>query len=66
MATGASTADAAVVLADATKGLLVQTRRHLLVARLLGVRHAAVFVNKMDLADYASGAFAREIGRAHV
>ena len=58
MATGASTADAAVLLVDARKRLLEQTRRHLLLARLLGVRHAIVFVNKMDLVGYSRATFA--------
>src|SRR3954447_24515560 len=47
MATGASNADALVLLVDVKKGLLPQTRRHLLIARLLGLRQAIVFVNKM-------------------
>ena len=49
MVTAASTADAAVLLVDARKGLLPQTRRHAAVARLLGVRHLVLAVNKMDL-----------------
>ena len=57
MATGASTADAAVLLIDVRKRLLEQTRRHLLLARLLGVRHAIVFVNKMDLVGYSQPVF---------
>src|SRR3979411_2303221 len=57
MATGASNADAIVLLVDATKGLLPQTRRHLEIARLLGIRQAVAFVNKMDLVDYAQDAF---------
>ncbi len=57
MATGASTADAAVLLVDVRKRLVEQTRRHLLLARLLGVRHAIVFVNKMDLIGYSQGIF---------
>jgi sulfate adenylyltransferase subunit 1 len=48
MATGASNADALVLLVDVQKGLLPQTRRHALIARLLGIRQAVVFVNKMD------------------
>ena len=51
MVTAASTADAAVLLVDARKGLLPQTRRHAAVARLLGVRHLVLAVNKMDLVD---------------
>jgi sulfate adenylyltransferase subunit 1 len=57
MATGASAADAAVLLIDVRKRLMEQTRRHLLLARLLGVRHAIVFVNKMDLVGYSQGIF---------
>ena len=57
MATGASNADAIVLLVDATKGLLPQTRRHLEIARLLGIRQAVAFVNKMDLAGYSRSAF---------
>jgi sulfate adenylyltransferase large subunit len=52
MATGASTADLAVVVVDATVGLREQTHRHLCIAALLGVRHLLVAVNKMDLADW--------------
>jgi sulfate adenylyltransferase large subunit len=52
MATGASTADAAVVLIDASKGVLVQSRRHAYIASLLRVRHVLVAVNKMDLIGY--------------
>jgi sulfate adenylyltransferase subunit 1 len=59
MATGASNADALVLLLDVTKPLLPQSRRHLVIARLLGIRHATVFVNKLDLADYARAAYER-------
>jgi len=52
MATGASTADAAVVLIDARKGVLPQSRRHAYIVSLLGVRHILVAVNKMDLIDF--------------
>jgi sulfate adenylyltransferase large subunit len=52
MATGASTADLAVVVVDATVGLREQTRRHLCIAALLGVRHVLVAANKMDLAGW--------------
>ena len=52
MATGASTADLALVVLDATKGLKEQTRRHLCIAALLGVRNVIVAANKMDLADW--------------
>jgi sulfate adenylyltransferase large subunit len=57
MATGASTADAAVVLIDAAKGVLVQSRRHAYIASLLRVRHVLVAVNKMDLIGYDESAF---------
>jgi sulfate adenylyltransferase large subunit len=57
MATGASTADAAVVLIDASKGVLIQSRRHAYIASLLRVRHVLVAVNKMDLIGYDEGAF---------
>ncbi|MEZ0470928.1 sulfate adenylyltransferase subunit CysN [Luteimonas salinilitoris] len=52
MATGASTADLAIVLVDARKGLLTQTRRHSYIVSLLGIRHVILAVNKMDLVDY--------------
>ena len=57
MATGASTADAAVVLIDAAKGVLVQSRRHAYIASLLRVRHVIVAVNKMDLIGYDESRF---------
>jgi bifunctional enzyme CysN/CysC len=57
MVTGASTADAAVLIVDARKGVLVQTRRHSYLVSLLGIRHIAVAVNKMDLVGYAEDAF---------
>src|SRR5579863_830539 len=57
MATGASTADASVVLIDAGKGVLVQSRRHAYIASLLRVRHIIVAVNKMDLIGYNEDAF---------
>jgi bifunctional enzyme CysN/CysC len=52
MATGASTADLAIVLVDARKGLLTQTRRHSYIVSLLGIRHVLLAVNKMDLVDF--------------
>ncbi|WP_372382180.1 sulfate adenylyltransferase subunit CysN [Xanthomonas sp. NCPPB 1068] len=58
MATGASTADVAVVLVDARKGLLAQTRRHSYIVSLLGIRHVVLAVNKMDLLDYDAQVFA--------
>jgi sulfate adenylyltransferase large subunit len=57
MATGASTADAAVVLIDASKGVLIQSRRHAYIASLLRVGHVLVAVNKMDLIGYDESAF---------
>jgi bifunctional enzyme CysN/CysC len=57
MVTGASTADAAVLLVDARKGLLVQTHRHSYLVSILGIRHLALAVNKMDLVDYSEKAF---------
>jgi sulfate adenylyltransferase subunit 1 len=60
MVTAASTADAAVLLVDARKGILAQTRRHATIAGLLGVRHLIVAVNKMDQVDYSAARF-REI-----
>ena len=57
MVTAASTADAAVLLVDARKGIIAQTRRHATIAGLLGVRHLIVAVNKMDLVGYSSGVF---------
>ncbi|MBJ7389201.1 MAG: sulfate adenylyltransferase subunit CysN [Sphingomonadaceae bacterium] len=52
MVTGASTADLAVILIDARKGVLVQTRRHSYLVKLLGIRNIVLAVNKMDLIDY--------------
>jgi sulfate adenylyltransferase large subunit len=57
MATGASTADLAVILVDATKGILSQTRRHAFIASLLGIRNVLAAVNKMDLVDYSENVF---------
>ena len=57
MATGASTADAAIVLIDASKGVLIQSRRHAYIASLLRVRHVIVAVNKMDLIGYDEATF---------
>ena len=76
MVTGASTADAALILVDARKGLLTQTRRHSTIVSLLGLRDVALAVNKMDLVDYSERRFeeirdeylefARRIGIANV
>jgi bifunctional enzyme CysN/CysC len=57
MVTGASTADLAVLLVDARKGVLTQTRRHSYLARLVGIRRFVLAVNKMDLVDYDQAAF---------
>lgn len=76
MATGASTAELAVVLVDARKGLLTQTRRHSYIVSLLGIRHVVLAVNKMDLVGYDQAVFdgivdgyrelAGQLGIAHV
>jgi bifunctional enzyme CysN/CysC len=76
MATGASTADLAVILIDGRKGVLTQTRRHTFICTLLGIRHLVVAVNKMDLMGYRHDifekiendyrAFARSLGADHV
>ncbi len=76
MATGASTADLAILLVDATKGILTQTRRHAYIVTLLGIRHLVLAINKMDLVDYDQAtfnaiekdfmAFAAEIGAGDV
>jgi sulfate adenylyltransferase subunit 1 len=76
MATGASTADLAVILIDATKGILPQTRRHAFIASLLGIRNVLAAVNKMDLVGYREDVFAgverdflqlaRQLGVPHV
>ncbi|ODU27921.1 sulfate adenylyltransferase subunit CysN [Sphingopyxis sp. SCN 67-31] len=59
MVTGASTADLAVILIDARKGVLTQTRRHSFLAHLLGIRHIVLAVNKMDLVGYDKAVFDR-------
>jgi len=57
MVTGASTADLAVILIDARKGVLVQTRRHSYLAHLIGIRNIVLAINKMDLVDYDQGVY---------
>ena len=57
MVTGASTADLAVILVDARKGVLVQTRRHSYLCHLIGIRNLVLAVNKMDLVDYDPAVF---------
>jgi len=59
MATGASTAELAVVLIDARKGVLVQTRRHSFICALLGIRHVVAAVNKIDLVGFGKESFER-------
>src|SRR6201998_1421076 len=59
MATGASTADLAVILVDGTKGLLPQTRRHAYIASLLGIPNVLAAINKMDLVDYQESVYRR-------
>ncbi|MCK9904664.1 sulfate adenylyltransferase subunit CysN [Frankia sp. Cpl3] len=59
MVTGASTADLAVILIDARKGVLTQTRRHSYLVSLLGIRHVVLAVNKLDLVDYSQTVFDR-------
>ena len=59
MVTGASTAELAIVLVDARKGLLPQSRRHAYISSLLGLRHLVVAINKMDLVDYDEHVFDR-------
>jgi len=72
MATGASTADLAIILIDARYGIQTQTKRHSFIAKLLGIKHIVVAVNKMDLVDFSQDvyekisrdylSFAKEIG----
>ena len=76
MVTGASTADVAILMVDARKGILTQTRRHSYLTSLIGIRHIVVAINKMDLVDYGEKTFrkivedyevfARQIGLKNV
>ncbi|GGB48019.1 adenylyl-sulfate kinase [Oceanisphaera marina] len=76
MVTGASTADAAILMVDARKGILTQTRRHSYLMSLLGIRHIVVAINKMDLVEYSQarfdeiveeyGQFAKQLGLTNV
>ena len=59
MATGASTAELAIILVDARKGVLVQTKRHSFICSLLGIRHVVLAVNKIDLISFSEEAFDR-------
>ncbi|NDC62185.1 MAG: sulfate adenylyltransferase subunit CysN, partial [Betaproteobacteria bacterium] len=57
MVTGASTADVAVVLVDARKGVLTQTRRHSYLVKLMGIKHVVLAINKMDMVDFSQDVF---------
>src|SRR5688572_23754657 len=59
MVTGASTANLAIILVDARQGIVEQTKRHSIIASLLGIPHIAVCINKMDLVDYSPDVFDR-------
>ncbi len=65
MVTGASTADLAIILVDARKGIIEQTKRHSFVSNLLKIRHLVLAVNKMDLVDYNEGVFHRIVQDFH-
>jgi bifunctional enzyme CysN/CysC len=62
MATGASNSEAAVILVDARKGVLTQTRRHSYICALLGIRHVVLAVNKIDLVDFSAERFHHLVG----
>ncbi len=64
MVTGASTAQVAIILIDARKGVLTQTKRHSYLVSLVGIRHVVLAINKMDLVDYSAGRF-EEIRREY-
>ena len=57
MATGASTADIAIILIDARQGILTQTKRHSYIVSLLGIKNLIVAINKMDLVDFSEEVF---------
>lgn len=59
MVTGASTADVAIILIDARKGILTQTRRHSFIVNLLGIEHVIVAINKMDLVDFSEDVYTK-------
>ena len=65
MVTGASTADAAVILIDARKGVLTQTRRHSFLVSLLGIRHVVLAINKMDLVGWSQEVFDTIVAEYH-
>ena len=62
MATGASNSDLAIILADARKGVLTQTKRHATICSLFGIRHVVLAVNKIDLVDFDEATFDRIVG----
>lgn len=62
MATGASTAQLAIILIDVRKGVLVQTKRHSFICSLLGIKHVVIAINKIDLVDYKKDVFDRIVG----
>ena len=63
MVTAASTANLAIILIDARKGVLTQTRRHSYLAHLVGIPHLVVAINKMDLVDYSQDGLREDQGR---
>ena len=65
MVTGASTADLAIILIDARKGVLTQTRRHSYIVSLLGIQHVVVAINKMDLVDYSQARYDEIVASYH-
>ena len=65
MVTGASTADVAVILVDASQGVLQQTRRHSFITSLLGIKHIVLAVNKMDLVDYDESTYNKIVSDYH-
>lgn len=65
MATGASTADLAIILVDARKGVLTQTRRHTRIVSMMGIRHVVLAVNKMDLVDFNESTFSSIVADFH-
>ncbi len=65
MATGASTADLAIILIDARKGVLTQTRRHSRIVAMMGIRHIVLAVNKMDLVDFSESIFNAIVAEFH-
>src|ERR687895_2624408 len=65
MVTGASTADCAIILIDARKGVLTQTRRHSYLVSLLGIRHVVLAINKMDLVGWSQEVFDTIVAEYH-